>query len=315
MNKILNFLKVLCLLLIVFCISSTYDFIIKKQNITQKEIVIEKGDKPSKIYKKLGIKYTIFDKLYYKFTNNDKKIKEGYYYFDINLSKYELIDQLLDFNNTQISLTIPEGFTTNEVLERIERLGLAKKEEMLQAMQTYDFYYKHSDNFEGYFFPQTYYFSKGNTPNEILDKILKEFLKNFPSNKYDKNKMYDIVTLASIIEKEAKLDEDRPKVSKVFYNRLKLDMPLQSDATLKYELNRGATKKDLKENNSRYNTYKYKGLTPTPISNPGILSIKAALYPQKDFDNLYFFMNNGKTYYSKTHTEHLKQRKESGNIK
>lgn len=315
MNKVLNILKFLILLLIILILGFTYNFVIIKQNIENKEIVINKGDRPSEIYSKLGMKFNAFDKLYFKFTSNDRKIQDGYYYFDKNLSKYEFVSQLLDFTNTKVSLTIPEGFTTDEILERIENLGLAKKSEMLDAMSRYNFYYKHSSNFEGYLLPQTYYFSKGNSPKEILDKILNQFLKTFPTSKYDKDKMYEIVTLASIIEKEAKYDEDREKIASVFYNRLKKGMSLQSDATLKYDLKKPLTKLDLKENKSKYNTYIHKGLTPTPICNPGEKSIKASLNPKKNFNKLYFFMQNDKTYYSDTHEEHLEKRRESGHIK
>lgn len=315
MNKILNLLKIVIFFLILIVLGFTYNFVIVKQNIEKKEILIEKGDKPHNIYKKLGIKYNMFDKLYYKLTANDRKIKNGYYYFDKNLTKYEFIGQILDVKNTQIVLTIPEGFTSEEVLDRIEQIGLAKKSEILEEMKKYDFYYTHSSNFEGYLLPQTYYFNKGNTPKEILNKILNQFLKEYPSKKYDKDKMYDIIKLASIVEKEAKFDEDRDKVARVFYNRLKIGMALQSDATLKYELKRNIIKADLKENKSKYNTYIYKGLTPTPICNPGIKSINASLKPKADFDYLYFFMKDNKTYYSKTHSEHLEKRKESGHIK
>ncbi len=315
MNKIFNILKFLILLLIILVLGFTYNFVIIKQNIENKEIVINKGDKPSDIYKKLGMKFNAFDKLYYKLTANDRKIQDGYYYFDKNLSKYEFVNQLLDFTNTKISLTIPEGFTTEEILDRIEQLGLAKKSEILEEMKNYDFYYKHSNNFEGYLLPQTYYFSKGNSPKEILDKILNQFLKTFPVDKYDKDKMYEIVTLASIVEKEAKYDEDRDKIASVFYNRLKIGMSLQSDATLKYDLKKQITKLDLKENKSKYNTYIHKGLTPTPICNPGEKSIRACITPKSNFNKLYFFMHEDKTYYSNTHEEHLKKRRESGHIK
>lgn len=181
-------------------------------------------------------------------------------------------------------------------------------------MKKYNFYYKHNEVFEGYFYPETYYFSKDETPKEILDKIFKEFLDKYPIKNYDRDIFYNQLILASIIEKEAFHNEDKRKISAVFNNRLKLNMLLQSDATLKYALNRDVYKKDLMTSTSAYNTYKYKGLTPSPISNPSNESIMAAINPENS-DNLYFFMYNKKTYYSKTHDEHLKKRKESGHIR
>lgn len=315
MNKILNIVKLFMFCCIVFFMGFTYSFFIKKQNVINKELIITKGAKPQEIYKKLGIHYSIFDRVYFKLTTNDRKIKDGYFLFDQNISKYEIMSIISNAKNTEVVLTIPEGFTSEEVLNRIEKLGLSKKSEMLNAMKNYSFYYKSSDNFEGYLLPQTYYITKGATPKEILDKILGLFLKKYPSSKYKKDEMNKYIILASIIEKEAKQDEDRAKIAAVFLNRINKDMPLQSDATLKYDLKRDVLKEDLKTNKSPYNTYIHKGLTPTPICNPGEKSIEASMKPEKNFDKLYFFMYKDKTYYSSTHEEHLEKRKESGHIK
>lgn len=315
MKQILNSIKIVFFVMIIGLSLFTYNTVIKRYDTKGKIIKVESGDTPSNIYDKLGIKYQIYDKIYFKITNKDLEIKKGIYEFESNLSKYEIINYIIANVNNQIVLTIPEGFTTDQVLNRIERLGLATRDDMLNAMKDYDFYYKHSDNFEGYIFPDTYFINRGATPKEILDIILSEFLEKFPSTEYDKEKMYEVLKLASIIEKEANKQEDRAKVSAVFHNRINKNMPLQSDATLKYELNRKIFKKDLQGSDSLYNTYKHKGLTPTPISNPSYESIKAAMFPEKDFDYLYFFMYEGKTYYSNTHSEHLQKRKESGHIK
>lgn len=315
MKWILRIVKLLIVALLIFSVMFSYNFLIKKQELKNKSLKIEKGETVIDIYRKLSLNYGIFDKIYFKVSNSDEKIKQAYYEFDKNISKYEMILTIINSINNEIVLTIPEGFTSKQVLERIEKLGLAKKEDMLAEMKNYDFYYKHDENFEGYLFPETYFINKGASPKEILDTILGEFIDKFPVEQYDKNKMYDIVILASIIEKEVNKEEDRKKVSAVFHNRLAINMLLQSDATLKYSLDRAVTKKDLLESNSKYNTYKYKGLTPTPISNPRLENIHAAMNPEKNFKELYFFMYKGKTYYSKTHEEHLKKRKESGHIK
>lgn len=128
--------------------------------------------------------------------------------------------------------------------------------------------------------------------------------------------MYEYLKMASIIEWEAKHNVDRPKIAAVFYNRLNKNMKLQSDATLKYHLDRKVYKKDLISSKSDYNTYHNKGNIPTPINNPSYESIMAAIYPEKDFSYLYFFTDKkGNTYYSMTHDEHLEKEERQTNDK
>ncbi len=314
MRKILKILRIISFIFFLFVMYTIYYISIQKENIKNKEIKVSKGKVAKEIYSELNIKYGIIDRMFFKFSKESKKIKTGKYKFDVNLTRYELIKKLQAPKINSISLTIPEGFTTLQVLERMESVGLAKKSNMLEELSNYKFYYKHNKLFEGYFYPETYYFSDEETPREILDKIFGQFLEKFPIRQYDKDKFYNTIILASIIEKEAGKNDDRTKISAVFNNRLKINMPLQSDATLRYDLNRTVYKNDLMNSNSKYNTYKHKGLIPSPICNPGYNSIIAALNPSK-IDSLYFFMSNGKTYYSKTHKEHLRKRRESGQIK
>jgi len=135
-------------------------------------------------------------------------------------------------------------------------------------------------------------------------------LKKFPPEKYpDKNKFYDQLKLASIVEAEVSDAADKPKVAGVFIKRLKIDMKLESDATLKYELGRQALKGELKSKESPYNSYKVKGLPPTPIGNPPFDTFQAVEKAEVT-DNLFFFTYKGKTYYSKTHDEHIQKRKD-----
>ncbi|MBF4805652.1 MAG: endolytic transglycosylase MltG, partial [Pseudoleptotrichia goodfellowii] len=144
---------------------------------------------------------------------------------------------------------------------------------------------------------------------------LNEFLKKFPPEKYpDKKKFYEQLKLASIVEAEVSDMADKPKVAGVFLKRLEIGMKLESDATLKYELGRQALRDELKSNESVYNSYKVKGLPPTPIGNPPVETFKA-VEKAEITDDLFFFTYKGKTYYSKTHEEHLKKRKETGQLK
>ena len=198
----------------------------------------------------------------------------------------------------------------------MEALELGTKEEIDKVLSEVDFPYPHeNNNFEGYFYPETYIFPENVTTKQVIQTILAEFLKKFPPEKYpDKQKFYDNLKMASIVEAEVPDAVDKPKVAGIFLKRLEIDMKLESDATLKYELGRQASRNELKSQNTPYNSYKVKGLPPTPIGNPPIETFKAVLNAEKT-DNLFFFTYKGKTYYSKTHEEHLKKRRESGQLK
>ena len=213
-------------------------------------------------------------------------------------------------------MTIPEGFTSKQVFARMEALELGSKEDIEEVLKEMDFPYPHpNNNFEGYFYPETYIFPENVKTKQVIETILNEFLKKFPPEKYpDKQKFYDNLKLASIVEAEVSDMPDKPKVAGIFIKRLEIGMRLESDATLKYELGRQATRNELKSQNTVYNSYKVKGLPPTPIGNPPIETFRAVLNAEKT-DNLFFFTHKGKTYYSKTHEEHLKKRRESGQLK
>ena len=170
---------------------------------------------------------------------------------------------------------------------------------------------------EGFLYPSTYYFEEDAKPKDIIKEMLKLFKKNYTEELQKKQKernmtLQEVVNLASIVEKEAVIDEDRPIIASVFYNRLDKDMPLQSDATIQYifkERKKIVTYKDL-EIDSPYNSYKNKGLPPTPIASPGIKSIEATLYPEKT-EYLYFVAKmDGGNNYSTNYEDHLKYVKE-----
>ena len=228
----------------------------------------------------------------------------------------EKVKKIKSSETNGVRLTIPEGFTSKQVFARMEALELGTKEEIDKVLSKVDFPYPHeNNNFEGYFYPETYIFPENVTTKQVIQTILAEFLKKFPPEKYpDKQKFYDNLKMASIVEAEVPDAADKPKVAGIFLKRLEIDMKLESDATLKYELGRQASRNELKSQNTPYNSYKVKGLPPTPIGNPPIETFKAVLNAEKT-DNLFFFTYKGKTYYSKTHEEHLKKRRESGQLK
>ena len=161
-----------------------------------------------------------------------------------------------------------------------------------------------ANSLEGYLFPDTYMFPRGTSAREAVSEMLRQFdntmshLMMAKSDDVDFS-IHEVISLASIIEKEAKLDDEKPIISAVFHNRLKRGRRLESCATVRYGLGyprRKLTDRDLKDTNSPYNTYVYKGLPPGPICSPGQRSIAAALNPSKD-RYLYFVSKNDGTHY------------------
>ena len=303
-------------LILFMCLTLFYNFFVAKKEYSNVNINIKKGTTFPQIYKELKLNYGIVDRAYLKLNGGNMKLKVGTYKFNGKYSKYEIIKKIKSSETNGVRLTIPEGFTSKQVFARMEALELGTKEEIDKVLSEVDFPYPHeNNNFEGYFYPETYIFPENVTTKQVIQTILAEFLKKFPPEKYpDKQKFYDNLKMASIVEAEVPDAADKPKVAGIFLKRLEIDMKLESDATLKYELGRQASRNELKSQNTPYNSYKVKGLPPTPIGNPPIETFKAVLNAEKT-DNLFFFTYKGKTYYSKTHEEHLKKRRESGQLK
>ena len=303
-------------LILFMCLTLFYNFFVAKKEYNNVNINIKKGTTFPQIYKELKLNYGIVDRAYLKLNGGNMKLKVGTYKFNGKFSKYEIIKKIKSSETNGVRLTIPEGFTSKQVFARMEALELGTKEEIDKVLSEVDFPYPHeNNNFEGYFYPETYIFPENVTTKQVIQTILAEFLKKFPPEKYpDKQKFYDNLKMASIVEAEVPDAVDKPKVAGIFLKRLEIDMKLESDATLKYELGRQASRNELKSQNTPYNSYKVKGLPPTPIGNPPIETFKAVLNAEKT-DNLFFFTYKGKTYYSKTHEEHLKKRRESGQLK
>ena len=316
MKNTLKVFYVIIFLILLMLLSFFYNFFVAKKNYKDVNINVKKGTTFVQIYKDLKLRYGIIDRIYLKLNGGNVKLKVGTYKFNGKLSKYEIIRKIKKSETNGVRLTIPEGFTSKQVFARMEALELGNREEINKVLSEMDFPYPHeNNNFEGYFYPETYIFSENVTTKQVIQTILGEFLKKFPPEKYpDKQKFYDNLKIASIVEAEVPDAVDKPKVAGIFLKRLEIGMKLESDATLKYELGRQASRNELKSQNTPYNSYKVKGLPPTPIGNPPIETFKAVLNAEKT-DNLFFFTYKGKTYYSKTHEEHLKKRRESGQLK
>lgn len=248
-------------------------------------------------------------RVYLKLSGNSGRLKAGKYELTNAMSASQMINKMVygEVKKDTIKVTIPEGYTVNDIAELLESKGLVSKGKFLDAVKNntydYDFLKKlpdRSGKIEGYLFPDTYEFSKDVTAEQIVDRMLSRFNEVFDNDMRKKasemNMTIDqVVTVASMIEKEAKVAEERPVIAGVIYNRLTKKMPLQIDATVQYSLGKWKdtlSTDDLKVN-SPYNTYKITGLPIGPISNPGKASLEAALNPQKSDYLFYVYKFDG----------------------
>ena len=233
----------------------------------------------------------------------------------------------------EVTITTIEGWTIEETGEYLEEQGMFSKAEFIDALNKFDetefplLARPENKDLEGYLFPDTYRFAKEATPDEVITKMLANFSSRLDSigisaddaqnKEFNGLTLYEILTLASIIEQESggngsttgdlSLQDERNLVASVFYNRLEIGQALESDATVNYITGKdspGVSAEDL-QTDSPYNTYKYSGLPPGPISNPSLGSIKAAINPAES-DYLYFLHKqpSGEVVFSKTFEEH-----------
>ncbi len=252
----------------------------------------------------------------------DRELKVGNYVLHPNMSASAVLDILLAGpNSKQIRVVIPEGYTVEQIADLLSEKGIVDKKTFLELARTYTPYEYMKDNnpevkykVEGYLFPDTYDFLPNSSPKKVMDTMLKQFNKEFNAKLRARAKeknlsIHEVVVLASLVEAEARYEKDRPIIAQVFFNRLKINMPLQSDTTIQYVLpkrKKVVTIADTKID-SPYNTYMHYGLPPGAVGNPGIASIKAVLYPEPN-DYLYFVADsNGNNHYSHTYQQHLQK--------
>ena len=249
-----------------------------------------------------------------KMLGYEKDIPAGKFNIDNVSTNYSLVNKLINSVNVSKKVTILEGWSINEIAEKLHSSLKIDKKSFLNASKNkalLDKWDIKSNSFEGYLFPNTYQFAEDVSPIKIIDKMVSEYKKNVTKKMYDRMSKInlnenEVLTLASIIEGEAIYDSERPTISGVYHNRLKKGMRLQADPTIQYIIDdspRRLLNKDLKIK-SPYNTYLNHGLPPGPINNPGLESIKAALYPE-EIDFLYFVAKgDGYHTFSKTEKEH-----------
>ncbi len=242
------------------------------------------------------------------------EIKAGEYYIEPSLSTFQIIDILTEGRVITQRFTVPEGLHMRQIADVLEQAGIVGVDEFLEACHDDTLLKKYGIPFqsaEGYLYPDTYVVAKGLSAEQIVTIMIEHFFKEISlliSSGYTEEELGKVVIIASLVEREAKIDNERALIAAVFYNRLMNEKRLESCATVQYVL--GKTKErllysDLKVE-SPYNTYLHKGLPPGPIANPGVSSIRAAMYPA-DVDYLFFVSkHDGSHYFSTTYNEHLK---------
>lgn len=273
------------------------------------EVRVESGDSLSTVARKLRERNIIsngwFFSLWARFHGLEKKIHQGLYRFDAAVAPLEVLERLVNGKGIFLSVTIPEGLTLKEIAELLGRMQIADKEKFLAAAEDPKLLASLSlqdKGLEGFLFPNTYHFTPETPEKEIIAAMVDQFRKQSQpllaqAGTHLRMTPHEILTLASIIEKETGVESERPLVSAVFHNRLKQNMPLQSDPTVIYGLkdfNGNLTRKDLRDDNP-YNTYRIPALPPGPICNPSLSSIKAALQPA-DVGYLFFVSKNDGTH-------------------
>jgi UPF0755 protein len=256
--------------------------------------------------------------LYTYLQGKQNKIQAGEYRFSPSMPPWKIMESLTNGTAILYTVTIPEGYRITEIAELLEKKGLANKEEFIAETRNQellnDLKIPSGGSLEGYLYPETYKFTKAVGAKKIVSTLVdtfKERVQNpelMQQAKAGKLTFHEIVTLASLIEKETGLATERKLISSVFHNRLVKKMRLQTDPTVIYAMvnfDGNIRKKDLSID-SPYNTYKYFGLPPGPIASPGLDSIKAAMEPEHS-DFLYFVSRkDGSHQFSTNYDDHTR---------
>jgi UPF0755 protein len=257
----------------------------------------------------------------------DQKLVAGDYELEKGMPTLEVIERIRHGQTAPLVVTIREGLRAEEIAELMESKKVISAEDFLRAIeQWYEFSFLYTKpywaNLEGYLFPDTYFFHRNMTAEEVVQQILENFDQRFDADLRQEAavaglSLRTVLTLASIVEREAQVPEERPIIAGVFLTRLRRGMPLEADATVQYALGNdpasvakyGYWKQELTqadlEVDSPYNTYRNVGLPPGPICNPGLASIQAVIRPTQT-DYLYFVARaDGSHVFAETMEEHL----------
>lgn len=275
------------------------------------------GNEVARLLRAKGvIRSELLFKIILRVTGSNKDLKAGRFDLRRNMPDFEVIACIKTGKCTHYEkITFLEGWRSEEMAEELAEHGVTDAREFLNLVRAQDL--------EGKLFPSTYLFADNTPPQKVIDEMTGQYekkiaplFKKYPTNLSERQ----VLTLASIVEREAVVHDERPKIAAVYLNRFYMGKRLEADPTVQYALGfvlrenrywkRGLTYKDLKMD-SPYNTYRNVGLPPGPICNPGVKSVEAVLNPQPNFDALFFVADNtGRHVFSRTfheHTQHIKR--------
>lgn len=271
---------------------------------------IEKGSSVKKIAQDLKNEEIIRSSnlfLFYSLLTNNRNMQAGEYLLSPQMNIPQIIEIIVGGKINEEKITIIEGWDLNDIAIYLEEKGISSKDEFFSITGEP----RNKDSLEGYIFPDTYNITSKDTAETIVQKALLNFEKKMATelkNEIEKQgkTIEEIIIMASVIEKEVRTLEDKKNISDVLWKRINANMPLQTCATVLYAL--GEKKSSVSTTDTQidspYNTYKYRGLPIGPISNPGMNSILAAIYPTKNNYWYYLSAPDGKTHFSTTLDEH-----------
>ena len=327
-KRIIRVARIFVIMIIIITIWQCFKIVDTPLKINNEEIVeVAEGDSFYGILDKLSeegkIKNKFLVKLYLKICGIKPEVLEGTYKLNKSMTLNEFVNLLTDSNKDKVYITIPEGYTIDDIAEKLEENNICNSKEFIDSVKNYELpkYISNNPNkrynLEGFLFPDTYSFNKNENADFIIKTMLNRFEKVWQEIVEDLNisipeeEIEKKVNVASIIEKEAVVDSERSIISSVIYNRIAIGMPLQIDATVIYSYGYHIEKMYEKylEIDSPYNTYMYYGLPIGPISNPGRASLMAALKP-KETDYLYYLLESENTHYFTDNYDDFLRRKE-----
>lgn len=319
---------------------SKKEIYIPKNPRSGQEIIflIKKGQSAKEIsdnLKKEGlIKYSFLFRIYVMARGISDKLQAGTYSLSPKMTIPEIAEKFATGDIIKKQILILEGWSLKDIGFNLESQKIVKAEDFFEVVgypqkeysganlawliKDFDFLKDKPKNLnlEGYLFPDTYEVFPEEDVKDIVKKILANFDKKLEPNlrqeiRSQKKSVFEIITMASLLEKEVKTFEDKKIVAGILWKRLEINMPLQVDATISYITGKNTRKISIRDTkiDSPYNTYKYKGLPQGPISNPGMESILAAIYPQKSQYLYYLSTKEGQTIFSKTFEEHKAAKK------
>lgn len=309
-----KFILLLCLFV---CLTAAGMWAVRAYFFSKGPLVVVKiepgqsGSSVAQMLKEKGIiRSELFFKILLRLTSSARDLKAGRFDLRENTSAFEVINCIKSGKCTHYEkVTFLEGWRSEEIAEVLAEKGITDARAFLDIVRKNDL--------EGYLFPSTYLFAENTPAQKVVDEMLAQYKKNIaPLFKKYKTNLTEkqVLTVASIVEREAIVHDERPKIAAVYLNRYRIGKRLEADPTVQYALGfnlkenrywkKGLTYKDLKMS-SPYNTYRNAGLPPGPICNPSRESVLGVLNPEPDFDALYFVADSGGRHvFSKTFDEH-----------